>query len=199
MVRSNVKGPTPSPSHHLQSILKKPTHTLERGTPNLWMKEVQMFRLTCAHSLYSLASCLRQVGEGWDVHDNVCIYIYVTICRYIYIYIQYILMHAVLIYMCTSTFSCILLFVDSFIHACILAHPFIRSFASTFIRSLKRVWISYTSTSPVSFLPTIDLNGHLVKQPQIIACIKMKYEDVGASDFVEYKYQWKRGYHLPIT
>ena len=65
--------PSTKKKHHLQRILKNPTfvatflwlettHTLERGTPNLWMKEVQMFRLTCAHSLYSLEA--RSISEG---------------------------------------------------------------------------------------------------------------------------------------
>lgn len=71
--RSTHPPPLPKKKHHLKHILKKTTfvttfllagktHTLERGTPNLWMKEVQMFRLTRAHSLYSLEA--RSISEG---------------------------------------------------------------------------------------------------------------------------------------
>lgn len=101
-----------------------------------------------------MATCNKQVGEGWKVHDEV--YIYICICQYdLYVYTVW---YIVLPYAyCTHIHgSCILLFVDSCINACIFTHPFVRSFVSTCIHSLKHVWMSYASTYVTNKFLTYD-------------------------------------------
>lgn len=127
-----------------------------------------MFRLTCAHSLYSLEA--RSISEGskitgkWQLATSKLVkaekymmkYIYICICQYdLYVYTVW---YIVLPYAyCTHIHgSCILLFVDSCINACIFTHPFVRSFVSTCIHSLKHVWMSYASTYVTNKFLTYD-------------------------------------------
>lgn len=108
-----------------------------------------------------MATCNKQVGEGWKVHDEVYIYVYVNmIYMYILYDISFCLMHTVLIYM--GLVSCYLLIL-ALMPAFSLIHSFVHSSVHVFIHSNMYGCHTHLPMWLISFLPTIGLNGYLVK------------------------------------